>query len=159
MLSYVVTLIMGFVPQTAQSLPEAQAKCSETRVRAEAPELASVPPVVTDLTVEIPQPAYPGEQCKVTFATEALADGAFTSLFVTYAFSFPGQAPSDCKALPGPVGTRIDAGATETRTFISVFENSVSPHGTMTLTPCINAGFGAAVVLGRHCVVVECRTK
>jgi hypothetical protein len=108
--------------------------------------------VLTDVTVETPQLVTPGEQCKVTFSTEAAISEPDTQLLVlTYAFSFPGQAAPSflCAGLPGPILTRVAGGFDETHTFMSVYSNSFSPHGTLTLTPCISSSFGGQFRLRR----------
>jgi hypothetical protein len=156
--SYLAIVIMAFVPQTAHSLPAEQGKCSESEVQVQGTDVA----VLNDVTVETPQLATPGEQCKVIFSTEAATSEPDTQLLIlTYAFSFPGEPPPSflCLGLPGPVLTRVPDGFDETTTFMSIYTNSFSPHGTLTLTPCISSAFGGQFRLRRHCLAVECQTK
>ena len=137
----------------------AQAVCSEEEIQVADSSFVVLPTV----SVTMPEPITTGEQCKITFSTEAATSESEPQLLeLGYAFFFdPNQPPPPaiCGSLDGPILTRVADGFDETHTFISVVENTPSPHGPLVMAPCVKSAFGGQLRLRRHCLVVECLTK
>ena len=137
----------------------AQAACSEEEVQVTGNSFIVLPTV----SVTVPEPVTTDEQCKVTFSTEAATSESSPQLLeLGYAFFFdPNQLPPPaiCVSLDGPVLTRIPDGFDETHTFVSVVENTPSPHGPLVMAPCVKSAFGGQLRLRRHCLVIECLTR
>jgi hypothetical protein len=136
-----------------------QAVCSDEEVQVTGNDFIVLPTV----SLTKPEPVATDEQCKITFSTEAATSESSPQLLeLGYAFFFdPNQLPPPaiCTSLDGPILTRVADGFDETHTFISVVENTPSPHGPLVMAPCVKSAFGGQLRLRRHCLIVECLAR
>jgi hypothetical protein len=158
-----VTMLSAiFTPTMIHALPPDQVSCSDTEVQLTTPAFIVLPTV----RAKIPQSLSKGEQCKITFSTEAAtAEDTPQLLGFAYILLKKGGSPDPkaCEFLPGPVLARVPDGFDQTTTFISFLsEEQIGRRHLEEIAPCFSIlpkENGQQARLRRHCLSVECGTR